>query len=113
MISLDDLRIKNAKACSGSEFLFEAGMFPGALTQMVEFCPADLRMPLDNYFLQAGRAGEKCAFNANAITGNSPDGEGGVVAAGPLADNGATEFLDTLGVAFLNADMDIDQVTGM
>ena len=88
-------------------------MLAGALTQVIELCPANLGMPLDDHFLQAGGAGEEGALDADAVRGNAADGKGGVVAACPLADDGATKFLDTLGVAFLDADMHADHVTGM
>ena len=41
--SIHRYTLKNTSTTgSGSKFLLEAGMFPGALTQMIELCPAYL-----------------------------------------------------------------------
>jgi len=97
---------------SSGKFLFEAGVLPSALPQVVKLGPADLGMALDNHFLQPGRTGEECAFHADTIAGNPADGKTGIIPMPPAADDGSAEFLDALGVAFLDAYMDVNHVAG-
>jgi len=102
---------KYLKTVSGIKFLLEACVFPGSITQMIKLGSTHLGMSLNDHFLQARRAGEKCTFNADAITGNPSDCKTGIIPTPSPADDRTPEFLNTLGIAFFDAKMHTYHIT--
>ena len=66
---------------------------------------------MDDHFLDARRARQEGALNPDAITGNPPHGEIGIVAASPHAQHSPAKFLGALGGAFFNAQVHADGIT--
>jgi hypothetical protein len=102
---------KTLKTVLRSKFLLETSVFPGSITQMIKLRPAYLGMPLNDYLLQPRRAGEKCPFDPDTVTGNPTDGKAGIITTPSPADDGTPEFLNTLGVAFFDAKMHTYHIT--
>jgi hypothetical protein len=96
---------------SGSEFRFEPGTLAGAIAQEIQARSADVRVAVDNYFLDHGRTREESALNPDAIAGDTPHSEVGIVPAAVLADDGALEFLSAHGGAFFDAHKHADVIT--
>jgi hypothetical protein len=91
--------------------LFEACALARAVAQEEQPSPADFVVALNYNLVDAGRAVEECALDADTIAGNAADGEGGVVPIIVGEENGPFEFLDTFAGTFLDFYMHTDSIT--
>jgi hypothetical protein len=90
--------------------LFEASRFTATVAQEVKLRAAHFG-PADNLDFFHSRAFEQEGpLNANAVTGDTADGEVGLVTPTPQTDHDTLEDLNTLPVAFDNAHMDFDGI---
>src|SRR6185369_14862669 len=76
----------------------------------VQLSAAHLGIAENFHFVDARRAQQEGALHADAMGGQAPHGEVGIVAALAHADDDALEFLDALFVAFDDAQMHADVV---
>jgi hypothetical protein len=92
--------------------LLEPRSLSGPLTQEVQIGSADMRSPMYNNFFNARRVEQKGALDSDAIAGDTPHGEIGVVAALTGTQHGPAEFLGALCVPFSDTQEYTDRITG-
>jgi len=68
-------------------------------------------VPVHVNLLDARGAGQEGAFNADAIAGDSSDGEGGIIGAAADDQDGTFENLNAFPVALSDPEMDADGIT--
>lgn len=101
-----------SESIAGLEFLLEAGALTAAIAQEVQTAAADLAVTFNDDFVNAGRAGQESAFNADTVGRDTADGECGIRAIVMGEEDDAFEFLDTFAVAFLDLYMNGHLITG-
>jgi len=87
------------------EFLFETSRLPSATAQVIQLRAVHNRVTLNHNFIEARGTQQESALNANTVASHAANGKGGLVSTLAQADDGALELLDTLAVAFFNADV--------
>ena len=92
-----------------SKLFFDLGGLAEAVAEVVELRTADLAAANDVNLLDERAVDREHTLNANTVRG-AADGEGLRDAAMLLGNNGALKSLDTLLVAFLDADGDANGV---
>jgi hypothetical protein len=65
-------------------------------------------MAVHHNFFNTGRAGEESAFYTDAVAGDTPNREIGIIGAFPLTDDGTFEFLNSLVAAFCDPQKHTD-----
>lgn len=96
----------------GLELLLEAGALTAAIAEEVQTAAADFAVTFHNNFVDAGRAGQESAFNADTVGRDTADGECGIRTVVMGEENDTLEFLNTFTVAFLDLYMNGDLVAG-
>jgi hypothetical protein len=95
------------------EFLLEAGALAAAIAQVVQLGAAHAGLALNDHAFQSRRAEQEGALYTDAVAGDAPDGEIGIVAAAAQPDDGTFKFLGSLVVAFFDPQVNANGITGV
>jgi hypothetical protein len=93
------------------ESLLQASTFTGSISQVIQFRSPHLGMSIYNDFLESRRPDQECAFNADTITSYSAYCETCIITAAASADYSTSKFLNSLVLAFLNPNKNLDNIT--
>jgi hypothetical protein len=85
------------------KLLLETSTLAGAVAQIVQLGPANVRMTVHFDILDTRRVPQECTLNTDPIAGDAPHGEVLIDATIAHADHDTFEFLHTFVTAFFNA----------
>ena len=96
----------------GLKTLLEASGLASAFSQEIQPGTTDLGVPINDDFLDPGGAHQEGAFHADAVAGDTPHGEGGVICTATDVEQGAFKDLDPFPVTLFDLEVDADRVAG-
>src|SRR5215207_3689566 len=95
------------------KLLFEAGRFASALAHEIKLRPADNTMAFDHDLINARRAEQERALDADAVGSHAANRDGLVVSALAHADHRALELLNTFSFPFFDLDVYADVIASL
>jgi hypothetical protein len=90
--------------------LLEAGGLAAQIAQVVKLGTAYFRPAHDFDFLDARAFDQESTLDTDTVTGDTTDGEIGIVAAAAHANDQTLKHLDTFPITLDNADMNLDGI---